>query len=348
VSPSGEPPRYTDPPDLDEEFRRVAVIAASDDLVGARTALRRLADRAEASGRRSAASRALRLSAALDRVLGDIADAVATARRAAELAGAGNAGTGAGNAAAADSAAADSAAADSAVDHDLAAAALDELGEALIALDHAAPAADAFRRAADHAAAAGLASAQALRRKQAYALSAAGRAAESAAVLRDLAGASTDPAERAEILVQAAAGAAGTAGARDLWIAAREALDKHDNRALRADLAFVAAAEALQRRDLTGARAHVRAARQHALDGVAPLAYVAAAVAESSLAEHAGDDEAAYGSLATGYATLGDLVGKQLSASTFEGPLLELRKRWGPARFTAAKTAYETTRRRAL
>jgi len=318
VSPSG------DAPDLDEEFRRVAVIAASDDLVGARTALRRLADRAVESGRPSAASRALRLSAALDRVLGDSADAVATARRAAELAGA---------------------------DHDLATAALDELGEALIALDHAAPAADAFGRAADHAAAAGLASASALRRKHAYALSAAGRTGESTAVLRDLAGTSADPAERAQILVQAAAGAAGTAGARDLWLAASAALDglsDRDDRPLRADLAFVAAAEALKAGDLAEARAQVRAARQYARDGVAPLAYVAAAVAESSLAEHAGDDETAYGSLATGYATLGDLVGKPLSASTFEGPLLDLRRRWGPERFAAAKAAYEATRRRAL
>jgi hypothetical protein len=262
------------------------------------------------------------LSAALDRVLGDVADAVATARRAAEFAG---------------------------DDHDLASA-LDELGEALLALDHAAPAADAFARAATSAAAAGLPSEPALRRKQAYALSAAGRSDEAAAVLRDLAGASTDPAERAEILVQAAAGAAGTAGARDLWNAARDALDAagsaHDNQALRADLAFVAAAEALKAGDLSGARVHVRAARQHALDGVVPLAYTAAAIAESSLAEHAGDDEAAYGSLATGYATLGDLVGKPLSTSTFEGPLLELRRRWGPARFAAAKAAYEATRRR--
>jgi hypothetical protein len=92
----------------------------------------------------------------------------------------------------------------------------------------------------------------------------------------------------------------------------------------------------------------VREARQHALDGVAPLAYVAAAIAESSLAEHAGDDESAYGSLATGYATLGDLVGKQVSASTVEGPLLELRRRWGPDRGAAAKAASEATRRRYL
>jgi hypothetical protein len=315
-----DPAAGTDPPDIDAEFRRVAVIAADGDLVAARSALRRLADRAAATGRTSAASRALRLSAALDRVLGDTADAVATARRAADLAG---------------------------DDHDLAAA-LDELGEALLALDITAPAADAFGRAAAAASAGGLATATALRRKQAYALAAAGRPGESAAILRELAGASTDPAQRAEILVQAAAGAAGTAGARELWIAAREALDAHDNRALRADLAFVAAAEALRAGDLAGARTQVREARQHALDGVAPLAYVAAAIAESSLAEHAGDDESAYGSLATGYATLGDLVGKQLSASTFEGPLLDLRGRWGPDRFAAAKAAYEATRRRYL
>ena len=167
-SPGGSP--AADPPDLDAEFRRVAVIAAGDDLVGARSALRRLADRAAASGRRSAASRALRLSAALDRVLGDVGDAVATARRAAEFAG---------------------------DDHDLAAAALDELGEALLAIDHAAPAADAFARAATSAATAGLPSAPALRRKQAYALSAAGRVAEAAAVLTEVAGASAYPDERA-------------------------------------------------------------------------------------------------------------------------------------------------------
>jgi hypothetical protein len=327
VSPNGDdagiarPPDPPDPPDIDEEFRRVAVIAAGGDLVAARSALRRLADMAAAAGRGSAASRALRLSAALDRVLGDVADAVATARRAAEFAG---------------------------DDGDLAAAALDELGEALLTLEHAGAAADAFDRAAVGAAAAGLATAPALRRKQAYALAAAGRSAEAAGILRDLADASADPAERAEILVQAAAGAAGTAGARDVWIAAREALDASDNRALRADLEFVAAAEALHASDLDGALVHVRAARQHALSGVAPLSYVAAAVAESSLAEYAGDDETAYGSLATGYATLGDLVGKQLSASTFEGPLLELRRRWGPARFAAAKAAYEATRRRKL
>jgi hypothetical protein len=328
VSPSGEAPRGPEPldtPDVDAEFRRVAVIAAGDDLVAARTALRRLADKAAAAGRRSAASRALRLSAALDRVLGDTADAVATARRAADLAG---------------------------DDKDLAAAALDELGEALLALDHAGAAADAFDRAAAGAAAAGLGTAPALRRKQAYALAAAGRSVEAAGILRDLAAASADPAQRAEILVQAAAGAAGTAGARDVWIAAREAIDASDesggNGALRADLEFVAAAEALRVGNLDAARVHVRAARQHALDGVAPLAYVAAAVAESSLAEHAGDDESAYGSLATGYATLGDLVGRQLSASTFEGPLLDLRRRWGPERFAAAKAAYEATRRRTL
>lgn len=322
MSPSGDlpgPAGAADPPDLDGAFRQVAATAAKGDLVAARTGLRRLADRAAGTGHRSAASRALRLSAALDRVLGDIGDAVATARRAAEYAD--------GEAA-------------------LLSAALDELGESLLALDHAKPAADAFRRAAECAAGGGLDTVEALRRKQAYALAAAGDSGAAATILRDLA--DTDPAHRAALLVQAAAGAAGTAGAHDLWTAADQAAQEQDNPAVKADLAFVAAAAALQAGDLAVARGHVRAARQHALDGVAPLAYVAAAVAESSLAEHAGEDEAAYGSLATGYATLGDLVGTQLSASTFEGPLLDLRRRWGAERFAHAKAAYEASRRRRL
>jgi hypothetical protein len=330
------------PGELDAEFHRVAVIAASGDLVAARTALRRLADRALAAGRHAAASQALRLSAALDRVLGDSADAVATARRAVELAG---------------------------TDHALAAAALDELGEAQLNLGHALAAAEAFDRAAFRAAATGQPTAPALRRKQAYALAAGGRSEDSAAVLRDLVGATGDPGERAAMLVQAAAGAAGTAGAQGLWDAARKALDEVEpapaaggtatgradgtggsggaGRALRADLAFVAAARALDAGDLAGALVRVREARRHALDAVAPLAYIAAAIAESALAELAGDDVAAYGSLATGYATLGDLVGKPLSASTFESPLLALRQHWGPERFTAAKAAYEARRRAA-
>jgi len=319
----GEPGEPVDP--LDEEFRSVAATAAKGDLVAARSALRRLADRAESAGRRASASRALRLSAALDRVLGDTADAAATARRAAELAG---------------------------TERDLVAAAHDELGEALLTLGHADGAADAFGRAADAAAAAGLGTAPALRRKQAYALATGGHATAAADVLTDLAGDSAEPAARAAMLVQAAAGAAGTTGAADLWTAARAAVDATGGgagtQALRADLAFVAAAEALQRGDLAGALAQVRAARRHALDAINPLSYTAAAVAESSLAEHAGDDESAYGSLATGYATLGDLVGRQLSAQTFEGPLLELRRRWGQDRFAAAKAAYEASRRRYL
>ncbi|HYN97977.1 MAG TPA: hypothetical protein VES42_29390, partial [Pilimelia sp.] len=116
--------------------------------------------------------------------------------------------------------------------------------------------------------------------------------------------------------------------------------------ALHADLEFLAAARALDGGDGAGALRHMRAARRHALDGTAPLAYVAASVAESALAEVLGDDRAAYGSLATAYATLGDLVGRPLSAATFEGPLRELRDRWGADRFAAAKAAYEATRRR--
>ncbi|GAA0918503.1 hypothetical protein GCM10009557_89910 [Virgisporangium ochraceum] len=116
---------------------------------------------------------------------------------------------------------------------------------------------------------------------------------------------------------------------------------------MHADLAFLAATRALDERDLPRALAEIRSARRHALDGRAVLPYIAAAVAESAVAELIGDDVAAYGSLATGYATVGDVVGKELSASTFEGPLVRLRERWGHDRFARAKRAYEDRRRRA-
>jgi hypothetical protein len=111
-------------------------------------------------------------------------------------------------------------------------------------------------------------------------------------------------------------------------------------------VALVDAARALHTRDLPAALAAVRRGRQYALDTVAPVRYVAAAVAESALAALAGDDAAAYGSLATGYATLADLVGKPLGAQTFEPALRDLRTRWGAERFAAAKATYEQRRRR--
>jgi hypothetical protein len=379
------PPGEVSTVDAEAAFRRVAMLTAAGDLAGARSALRHLGDRADAAGQPVLASRALRLSATLDRALGDPNDAVATARRAADLAEAATAGgSGATEAAAGagldpdDSRSGAASGRESAPDRasyldggaaEVATAAYAELGESLMALGRAADGAAAYGRAADHAASAETATA--LRRMHALALTSAGRGAEAAAILRDLADGADGPTATASLLIQAAAtrGAptapatggensvaapAGTASplitdAAHLLRDARDAVGAAGAAArdLRTDLAFVAASAALDDRDLPRALAEIRAARRHALDGVAVLQYIAAAVAESAVAELVGDDRAAYGSLATGYATLGDVVGKPLSAATFEGPLVRLRERWGPARFARAKRAYEDERRRA-
>src|SRR5215207_963238 len=80
------PPGEVSTVDAEAAFQRVAMLTAAGDLAGARSALRQLGDRADAAGQPVLASRALRLSATLDRALGDPNDAVATAHRAANLA----------------------------------------------------------------------------------------------------------------------------------------------------------------------------------------------------------------------------------------------------------------------
>ncbi|GIJ55330.1 hypothetical protein Vau01_028460 [Virgisporangium aurantiacum] len=373
--------------DAEAAFQRVAMLTAAGDLAGARTALRHLGDRAEAGGQAVLASRALRLSATLDRALGDPNDAVATARRAAGHAesAVAEAATRAAGAAGGATAGPDINDARSGAGFgregtpdrasymydgaaEVATAAYAELAESLVALGRAADAAAAYGKAAGHAASP--ATATALRRMQALALTSAGLGGEAAAILRDLAAEADDSTETASLLIQAAAtsgsptapatsgensvAAVGGTASPQIFDAARLLRDARDAvdaagaaaRDLRTDLAFVAASAALDDRDLPRALAEIRAARRHALDGVAVLQYIAAAVAESAVAELVGDDQSAYGSLATGYATLGDVVGKSLSAATFEGPLVRLRERWGAPRFARAKRAYEEKRRR--
>ena len=110
-------------------------------------------------------------------------------------------------------------------------------------------------------------------------------------------------------------------------------------------LELLAATAALERRDAGAARAHAQAARTHALAARAPETYIGAAIALSTLAEHANDDVAAYGTLASGWATLSDLLGADLARTAFEPVLREQRLRWGAPRFDAARGAYEASRR---
>ena len=110
-------------------------------------------------------------------------------------------------------------------------------------------------------------------------------------------------------------------------------------------LELLNATAALERRDGEAARMHAQAARTHALAARAPDTYIAAAVTLAKLAEHAGDDTGAYGTLATGWATVSDLLGPELARAAFEPGLREMRLRWGNERFDAARTAYESERR---
>jgi hypothetical protein len=108
---------------------------------------------------------------------------------------------------------------------------------------------------------------------------------------------------------------------------------------------LLAAAHALDRRDAAAAMSAAQSARAEALAANAPASYIGASHAIAQLAESAGDRLAAYAALATGWVTLGDLLGPDLARMSFEPKLKELRERWGVAAFDAVKKSYEAQRR---
>lgn len=93
---------------------------------------------------------------------------------------------------------------------------------------------------------------------------------------------------------------------------------------------------------------HARRAREAALEAVAPVSYFAAAVelAESLSAQE--DREGAYAALATAWATLSDVLGRDGAKSWVKPVLLAFKIRWGADVFDQAKSSYETQRRAAL
>jgi len=107
------------------------------------------------------------------------------------------------------------------------------------------------------------------------------------------------------------------------------------------------ATQSLEHGDASAARTQLLAAREQALLARAPDVYISAAVALSRLADHAGDRLQAYAALATGWATVSDLLGALLAGQTFKPLLKALRERWGAADFDAARAAYEAERRSA-
>jgi hypothetical protein len=75
---------------------------------------------------------------------------------------------------------------------------------------------------------------------------------------------------------------------------------------------------------------------------------VSASLAIARAAEGLGDRAGAYEALATGWATLSDLLGKESANKTFM-PLLEAqRDRWGAEAFAGVKSQHDEARRRTL
>jgi tetratricopeptide (TPR) repeat protein len=127
----------------------------------------------------------------------------------------------------------------------------------------------------------------------------------------------------------------------------REARACQDDHAL-ADLQLLEATIALEQQNLSAALAAAEAAREHALAAIAPLSYVSAAVAIADINEASSNHLAAYASLASGWATVSDLLGQEAARSLFETKMLTLRKAWGGEKFARVKETYEIQRRAAM
>ncbi len=129
---------------------------------------------------------------------------------------------------------------------------------------------------------------------------------------------------------------------------ARGRADAAGDQARSGELDLLEGAIAVEERRIEDAEALTRRARQHALDGMEPVLYVGASVALSELAEALGDPVAAYEALAVGWATLGDLLGRDGATAVFRPRMQALEARLGPASFAEARAAYEARRRARL
>jgi tetratricopeptide (TPR) repeat protein len=228
-----------------------------------------------------------------------------------------------------------------------------ELGETALARGDAAGAAAAFRAALDSAGATALADGAraALLRKRAVALTAGGCHVDAIRDLRtahgllvrtgDHAGANRSLVEQATAYHHAGL----FADAERIVRRALGPAERDGDHAALADLHLLLSAQSLDRRDTAAALSSAQLAREAALAAHAPTSYIGAAHAIAGLADSAGDRVAAYGALATGWVTVGDLLGADLARMSFEPALRDLRKRWGAAAFEDAKRSYEATRR---
>jgi tetratricopeptide (TPR) repeat protein len=235
----------------------------------------------------------------------------------------------------------------------VAVAAYAELGEIALAQGNAAVALEAYHQALQSGEAAGLlpVARAALLRKRATAFAADGQAQQG---VEDLAAAygiyqeADDPANARRVQVEQAAAWLQTgneARTNQAWDSAyQEAAQAEDHTSL-ADLYLLKATHAVMLRQAENALLAAQEARKEALQARAPVQYISAGVTISQLCEKQGDRIGAYASLAVGWVTLGDLLGRDAARAAFEPKLLEMRRRWGEQAFLEVKAAYEAQRK---
>jgi tetratricopeptide (TPR) repeat protein len=229
-----------------------------------------------------------------------------------------------------------------------------ELGEIALAQGDSLDAANAYGAALDAGEGADLVDAAraAILRKRAVALTAASRYQEATRDLEtayDLLVRTGDRAGAIRALIEEATGfrhAGLVADAERIISRAMGPAKQDGDHAALADLHLLLTAQALDRHDAAAAMSSAQTARAEALAANAPTSYIGAAHAIGQLAESAGDLLAAYDALATGWVTLGDLLGGDLARISFEPKLKEMRERWGAAAFEEVKKSYEARRRR--
>jgi tetratricopeptide (TPR) repeat protein len=241
-------------------------------------------------------------------------------------------------------------------DSTIAVSALTEIGENDVACGDLASAAEHYAAAISAAEAAGLTDvAQAtLFRRRGTVLASMGRRAEA---VRDLAEASErfarggDAKSAVRVRVEeatAAQQADDPATAARIAKEARQLAERIGDHQALADLDLLASAAAVSGGNYVAALACARGARQEALQAVAPQQYVSASLAIAQLSETSGDRPGAYDALASGWASVRDLLGPTLAQATFEPKLRELQTRWGAQTFATIKADYEARRRAEL
>ena len=129
---------------------------------------------------------------------------------------------------------------------------------------------------------------------------------------------------------------------------ARTAAARAGDQEAEVDLDLLDAALAVTGEDLDRALSLTWRARQRALDGVAPVKYLSAAIALAELHDLRGEHGSAYEALSTAWATLADLMGSETARAVVQPRLQLLVDRWGVEEFTAVKKRYEARRRAQL